>query len=90
MNYNKELATIKELYSQVCDHQSEEEIEEDMKPLPKPVRIEMERAIKIHEKSGNLEALRAYAFVYEFLVERWFPRIMWGAFFLSILLTFSN
>lgn len=35
MNYNKELATIKELYSQVCDHQSEEEIEEDMKPLPK-------------------------------------------------------
>ena len=35
MNYNKELATIKELYSQVCNHQSEEEIEEDMKPLPK-------------------------------------------------------
>ena len=35
MSYNKELATIKELYSQVCDHQSEEEIEEDMKPLPK-------------------------------------------------------
>jgi hypothetical protein len=33
MNYNKELATIKELYSQVCNHQSEEEIEEDMKPL---------------------------------------------------------
>ena len=35
MDYNKELATIKELYSQVCDHQSEEEIEEGMKPLPK-------------------------------------------------------
>ena len=35
MSYNKELATIKELYSQVCDHQSEEEIEEGMKPLPK-------------------------------------------------------
>ena len=35
MSYNKELATIKELYSQVCNHQSEEEIEEDMKPLPK-------------------------------------------------------
>ena len=34
MNYNKELATIKELYSQVCNHQSEEEIEESMKPLP--------------------------------------------------------
>ncbi len=35
MSYNKELATIKELYSQVCNHQSEEEIEEGMKPLPK-------------------------------------------------------
>lgn len=35
MNYNKELSTIKELYSQVCNNQSEEEIEEDMKPLPK-------------------------------------------------------
>ena len=63
---------------------------EDMKPLPIPVRAEMERAIKMHEKSGNLEALRTYAFVYEVLIERWFPRIMWGAFFLSILLTFSN
>jgi hypothetical protein len=28
MNYNKELATIKELYSQVCNHQSEEELEQ--------------------------------------------------------------
>ena len=35
MDYNKELATIKELYSQVCDNQNEEEIEEGMKPLPK-------------------------------------------------------
>jgi|TARA_R110000824_G_C15024164_1_gene658701 hypothetical protein len=65
-----------------------EEWSEDMKPLPVPVRAEMERAIKMHEQSGNLEALRTYAFVYEVLIERWFPRIMWGAFFLSILLTF--
>ena len=28
MNHNKELATIKELYSQVCNHQSEEELEQ--------------------------------------------------------------
>ena len=45
MSYNKELATIKELYSQVCDHQSEEEIEEGMKPLPKN---------KMFRKAGNL------------------------------------
>ncbi len=45
MNYDKELATIKELYSQVCDHQSEEEIEEGMKPLPKN---------KMFRKAGNL------------------------------------
>ena len=62
----------------------------DMKPLPKPVRIEMEHAIKIHEKSGNLEALRTYAFVYEVLLERWFPRLVWVTFFVTILLTFSE
>ena len=45
MSYNKELSTIKELYSQVCDHQSEEEIEEGMKPLPKN---------KMFRKAGNL------------------------------------
>ena len=28
MNYNKELVTIKELYSQVCNHQSKEEVQE--------------------------------------------------------------
>lgn len=67
-----------------------EEWAQNMKPLPVPVRAEMERAIKMHEKSGNLEALRTYAFVYEVIMERWFPRLMWGAFFLSILLTFFN
>ena len=45
MDYNKELATIKELYSQVYNHQSEEEIEEGMKPLPKN---------KMFRKAGNL------------------------------------
>ena len=28
MSYNKELATIKELYSQVCDNQNKEELEQ--------------------------------------------------------------
>ena len=60
----------------------------DMKPLPVPVRAEMQRAIKMHEASGNLEALRAQAFVHEVLVHRWFPRILWGAVFILILLTF--
>ena len=67
-----------------------EEWSVNMRPLPPPVRVEMERAIKIHEKSGNLEALRTYAFVYEVLVERWIPRVLWGVFFVTILLTFSN
>ena len=62
----------------------------DMKPLPKPVRIEMERAIKIHEKSGNLEALRTYAFVYNVVMQTWLPRLLRATFFITILLTFSR
>jgi hypothetical protein len=62
----------------------------DMKPLPKPVRIEMEHAIKIHEKSGNLEALRTYAFVYNVVMQTWLPRLLWATFFITILLTFSR
>ena len=60
----------------------------DMKPLPIPVRAEMQRALKMHEDSGNLEALRTYAFVYEVLIQGWFPRLVWGAFIVTILLTF--
>ena len=67
-----------------------EEWAQDMKPLPIPVRAEMERALKMHQESGNLEALRTYAFVYEVLVEKWFPRLLWATLFLLILLTFSN
>ena len=63
---------------------------EDMKPLPIAVRAEMERALKIHEKAGNLAALRTYAFLYEVLVEKWFPRLMGIIFFLTILLTLAN
>ena len=63
---------------------------EDMKPLPIAVRAEMERALKIHEKAGNLAALRTYAFLYEVLVEKWFPRLLGIIFFLTILLTLAN
>jgi len=63
---------------------------EDMKPLPIPVRAELEKAIKIHEKAGNLESLRTYAFFYELLIEKWFPRLLGIIFFLTILLTLTN
>ena len=63
---------------------------EDMKPLPIPVRAELEKAIKIHEKAGNLESLRTYAFFYELLIEKWFPRLLGIIFFLTILLTLAN
>ena len=63
---------------------------EDMKPLPIAVRAEMERALKIHEKAGNLAALRTYAFLYEVLVDKWFPRLLGIIFFLTILLTLAN
>ena len=67
-----------------------EEWAEDMKPLPIPVRAELEKAIKIHEKAGNLESLRTYAFLYELLIEKWFPRLLGIIFFLTILLTLAN
>ena len=67
-----------------------EEWAEDMKPLPIPVRAELEKAIKIHEKAGNLESLRTYAFFYELLIEKWFPRLLGIIFFLTILLTLTN
>ena len=67
-----------------------EEWAEDMKPLPIPVRAELEKAIKIHEKAGNLASLRTYAFLYEILIEKWLPRLGWATLFLLILLTLSN
>jgi hypothetical protein len=76
--------------SHLDTYYSWDEWAEDMKPLPIPVRAEMERALKIHEEAGNLAALRTYAFLYEVLVEKWFPRIMWAIFILLILLTLAN
>jgi len=50
----------------------------NMTPLPGPVRYELRRGLEIHEKKGNLRALRSYAFVYEFF-EKWSKRFLWGS-----------
>ena len=39
---------------------------ENMKPLPIPVRAELERALWIHHNAGNLGALRTYAWINEY------------------------
>lgn len=62
-------------YSQVNIpyHQTWNEWESDMKPLPVAVRAEMQAAIEKHEKLGNMRALKGYAFIYETLFKyaRW-------------------
>ena len=45
--------------------QTWDEWSQDMLPLPLVVRMELQRAIAIHEQRGNLMALRAFAWVYE-------------------------
>ena len=49
----------------------------NMTPLPGPVKYQLRHALEKHEKLGNLRALRAYAFVYEQIIEKWIPRILW-------------
>ena len=49
--------------------QTWDEWADDMKPLPLVVRMELQRAIDIHDKAGNMAVLRAYAWMYE-----WFSR----------------
>lgn len=45
--------------------QTWEEWSKDMLPLPLVVRMELQRAIRIHEERGHLLPLRAFAWVYE-------------------------
>ena len=49
----------------------------NMTELPGPVKYQLRHALEKHEKLGNLRALRAYAFVYEQIIEKWIPRILW-------------
>ena len=45
--------------------QTWDEWSDDMRPLPLVVRMELQRAIKIHEERGNLLALRGFAWIYD-------------------------
>lgn len=50
---------------------------QNMTDLPGPVKVELRQALEKHEKMGNLKALRAYAFFYEQIIEKWVPRTLW-------------
>ena len=50
---------------------------QNMTELPGPVKVELRQALEKHEKLGNLRALRAYAFLYEHIIEKWIPRSLW-------------
>ena len=45
--------------------QTWDEWSDDMLPLPLVVRMELQRAIQIHEERGNLMALRGFAWIYD-------------------------
>ena len=45
--------------------QTWDEWADDMRPLPLVVRMELHRAIQIHEDRGNLMALRGFAWIFE-------------------------
>ena len=56
----------------------------NMTELPPPVRYQLRYALEKHEKLGNLRALRSYAFIYEYIIEKWIPRILWISLFALI------
>lgn len=60
----------------------------DMQPLPIAVKAELQRALKIHIESGNMQALRAYAFFYEG-VEKFAKYAFWVFILTTILLWIS-
>ena len=61
---------------------------QNMTELPGPVKVELRQALEKHEKLGNLRALRAYAFLYEHIIEKWIPRALWISLFILIYYTF--
>ena len=68
--------------SQLPFIQTWEQWSENMTPLPGPVRYQLKHGLQIHEKAGNLKALRAYAYFYD-KMDRWIPRILFAIFFIS-------
>ncbi len=60
----------------------------DMRPLPLAVKTELQRALKIHQRAGNLEPLRAYAFVLKWLSTLGWV-ILWSVFVIMSIVTFA-
>ncbi len=65
--------------SQLPYVQTWEQWSTNMKPLPDPVRYYLKCGLKKHEEQGNLKALRAYAFFYEQIIEKWGKRFLWAS-----------
>ena len=63
--------------------QTWDEWADDMKPLPLVVRVELERAVLIHDGVGTMRALMTYGFFHS-----WGTRLAWCTFwaFVSVIL----
>ena len=63
--------------------QTWDEWADDMKPLPLVVRVELERAVLIHDGVGTMRALMTYGFFHS-----WGSRLAWCTFwaFVSVIL----
>ena len=48
------------------------------KPFPPPMKAELREAIELHQRNGNLKALRTYAWFYEY-----YPNVLWIVFILG-------
>jgi len=68
--------------SQIPFMQTWEQWSDNMTPLPGPVRYQLKHGLEVHEKAGNLKALRAYAYFYE-KIDKWTPRVLLAIFFIS-------
>jgi len=62
---------------------------DNMTDLPGPVKYQLRQGLEKHEKLGNLQVLRAYAFLQEHIIEKWIPRTLGiSLFFLTYYLFF--
>jgi len=48
------------------------------KPFPPPMKAQLREAIELHQRNGNLHALRTYAWFYEY-----YPKVLWMVFILG-------
>ena len=61
--------------SRIDPIQTWDEWADDMKPLPLVVRVELERAVLLHDGVGTMRALMTYAFFHN-----WASRLAWCTF----------